>query len=79
MSRVALERKQISKEFILASGEKETNKFMVYVRFEVGSQVLVYILHHAAKGTQSSRWPEKQHPPGALLSRVRDGVVFPQW
>lgn len=52
---------------------------MVHVQFEIGSQVLVYILHHAVKGTQSSGWPEKQHPPGSLLSRVQDGVVFPQW
>lgn len=52
---------------------------MVHVQFEAGSQVPVYISHQAAKGTQSRGWPEKQHPPVSLLSRVQDDVVFSQW
>lgn len=80
MFRVALYRKQIPKKFILASGGEEgKNEFMVHVQFEAGFQVPLYIPHQAAKGTQSSGWPEKQHSLGWLLSRVQDGVVFLHW
>lgn len=74
MSRVALNGKQIPKKVYLGSGGEEKKKhtsswFMSSSKLGLRSQF--YIPHQAAKGTQSSGWPEKQHPPGSLLSRAQ--------
>lgn len=81
MSRMALDGKQTPRKFILASGgeEENKNKFMVRVQFEAGSQGPSL---HPTSGCQrdSVQWMAREtDPPGSLLSRVQDGVVFSQW
>lgn len=75
--RVALDRKQSPKEFVLASGgEEDKNKFTVHVQFEDGSQAPVYIPYHVAKGTKSSGWPERRHPPGSINRCGRQLYIY---
>lgn len=73
MSRVALNGKQIPKKVYLGSGgeEKKNTSSWFMSSSKLGLRSQFYIPHQAAKGTQSSGWPEKQHPPGSLLSRAQ--------
>lgn len=51
--------------------EKKNTSSWFMSSSKLGLRSQFYIPHQAAKGTQSSGWPEKQHPPGSLLSRAQ--------